>query len=61
MLHEHKEHGLEDHIQHILDSSINYDLIILPDSSSNDYEYHELLKEHGSRCLVLDHHEIDDD
>ena len=61
MLHEHKEHGLEDHIKHILESGINYDLIILPDSSSNDYEYHELLKEQGTRCLVLDHHEIDDD
>ena len=61
MLHEHKEHGLEDHIKHILESGINYDLVILPDSSSNDYEYHELLKEQGTRCLILDHHEIDDD
>ena len=58
MLHEHKEHGLEDHIKHILESGINYDLVILPDSSSNDYE---LLKEQGTRCLILDHHEIDDD
>lgn len=61
MLHEHKEHGLEDHIKHILESGVNYDLVILPDSSSNDYEYHELLKEQGTRCLILDHHEIDDD
>ena len=61
MLHEHKEHGLQDHTQTIIDSNEFYDLIILPDSSSNDYEYHEVLKEHGMRCLVLDHHEIDDD
>lgn len=61
MLHEHKEHGLQDHTQTIIDSNEFYDLIILPDSSSNDYEYHEALKEHGMRCLVLDHHEIDDD
>lgn len=61
MLHEHKEHGLQDHTQTIIDSNEFYDLIILPDSSSNDYEYHEALKEHGMRCLVLDHHEIDND
>ena len=61
MLHEHKEHGLQDHTQTIIDSNEFYDLIILPDSSSNDYEYHEKLKELGMRCLVLDHHDIDDD
>ena len=61
MLHEHKEHGLQDHTQTIIDSNEFYNLIILPDSSSNDYEYHEALKEHGMRCLVLDHHEIDAD
>jgi single-stranded-DNA-specific exonuclease len=60
MLHEHKQHGLEDCCQEILDSNINYDLIILPDSSSNDYKYHELLGERGTRCLVLDHHEVDE-
>lgn len=59
ILHEHKEHGLQDHTQTIIDSNEFYDLIILPDSSSNDYEYHEKLKELGMRCLVLDHHEID--
>ena len=60
MLHEHKQHGLEDCCQEILDSNINYDLIILPDSSSNDFKYHELLGERGIRCLVLDHHEVDE-
>lgn len=60
-LHGHKQHGLQDHIQAILDGDEFYDLIILPDSSSNDYEYHELLGERGMKCLVLDHHEIDDD
>ena len=59
-LHEHKQHGLEDCCQEILDSNINYDLIILPDSSSNDFKYHELLGERGTRCLVLDHHEVDE-
>lgn len=60
ILHKHKQHGLEDCYQEILDSDINYDLIILPDSSSNDYKYHELLGERGIRCLVLDHHEVDE-
>ena len=61
ILHEHKAHGLQDHIDNIINSPIHYDLIILPDSSSNDYEYHEKLKSIGTKCLVLDHHEIDED
>lgn len=60
ILHEHKEHGLQDHCQTILDSNETYDLVILPDSSSNDYKFHESLKEIGTKCLVLDHHEIDE-
>ena len=60
LLHEHKQHGLEDCCQTILDGEIDYDLIILPDSSSNDFKYHELLGERGTRCLVLDHHEVDE-
>ena len=61
ILHEHKAHGLQDHIDNIINSPVHYDLIILPDSSSNDYEYHERLKELDTPCLILDHHEIDDD
>lgn len=61
LLHEHKEHGLEDHIKSILDSNEHYNLIILPDSSSNDYEYHEMLKQIGTKCLILDHHDIEPD
>ena len=60
MLHEHKQHGLEDCCQAILNNNVDYDLIILPDSSSNDYQYHELLGEHDTRCLVLDHHDVDE-
>ena len=61
ILHEHKQHGLEDHYKAILEGDIHYDLIILPDSSSNDYIYHEALGKTGTTCLVLDHHEIDKD
>ena len=60
ILHEHKEHGLEDHIENILNSNDFYDLIILPDSSSNDYKYHEELGAIGSKCLILDHHDLED-
>lgn len=55
-LHEGKEHGLQDHINHIEETNIKYDLVVTPDSSSNDFEYHERLEKLGVPCLVLDHH-----
>lgn len=61
LLHEGKQHGLEDHINTILESGETYDLIILPDSSSNDINYHEQLKDINLPCLVLDHHLTDVD
>lgn len=60
VLHEHKQHGLQDHIGWLADLEEPYDLIILPDSSSNDYDYHEVLGRLGTKCLILDHHEIDE-
>lgn len=59
LLHEGKQHGLQDHIDTILDKGDSYDLIILPDSSSNDYKYHEQLKDIRIPALVLDHHLTD--
>ena len=59
VLHENKQHGLQDHIDKLMDDGGYYSLIILPDSSSNDYEYHERLKKIGAKCLVLDHHITD--
>lgn len=53
LVHEGKEHGLS-HDIHIEDDC---NLIILPDSSSNDYEQHKMLKDKGMDILVLDHHE----
>ncbi|MBO4667119.1 MAG: hypothetical protein J5666_03210, partial [Bacilli bacterium] len=58
-LHEGKQHGLQDHIEHLLSDNIHYDLIILPDSSSNDIHYHDMLIDIQSPCLVLDHHLTD--
>ena len=44
-LHEGKQHGLEDHIDWILEHSNKIDLVIVPDAGSNDYNYIEQLKE----------------
>ncbi len=58
-LHEGKQHGLQDHIDRLMDEDIHYDLIILPDSSSNDAHYHDMLQDINIPCLVLDHHLTD--
>ena len=60
VLHEGKQHGLQDHIDRLMEEGRHYGLIICPDSSSNDYEYHERLKEIGTSVLVLDHHITDE-
>lgn len=59
LLHKGKQHGLEDHNENILNSDEQYGLVILPDSSSNDIEYHDELKEISLPVLVLDHHLTD--
>jgi single-stranded-DNA-specific exonuclease len=43
IMHEGKQHGLSDCIDYILSQSPA--LVLLPDSSSNDYELHAKLKE----------------
>lgn len=58
-LHEGKQHGLQDHIERLVAEGEHYDLIILPDSSSNDATYHDQLDELNIPCLVLDHHITD--
>ena len=60
ILHEGKQHGLEDHIEKLINDGNKYGLIILPDSSSNDFIYHEQLAEIGIPVLVLDHHITDE-
>ena len=54
-IHEGKEHGLSDTMEYI--DIKDFDLIILPDSSSNDYGYHKELAQRGKQIIVLDHHE----
>ena len=58
-LHEGKQHGLQDHIDKLMENGSEYDLIILPDSSSNDATYHDMLEEIHTPCLILDHHLTD--
>ena len=52
-IHEGKQHGLND----CIDCAIDYPLVICPDSASNDYEEHQLIKENGGQLIILDHHE----
>lgn len=54
-LHSGKQHGLSD----CIDLALKYNLVICPDSSSNDFSYHEQLASAGIDVLVLDHHEAD--
>lgn len=56
-LHEDKEHGLGDCIDWILERY--FPLVICPDSSSNDYAYHQQILKHGGKVLILDHHEAE--
>ena len=53
-----KEHGLKTVMKELINEKI-CDLIIMPDSSSNDYEEHKILKELGYNIIVLDHHEAE--
>ena len=54
-IHLNKEHGLSKDI--VIDDDI--DLVVLPDSSTNDYEQHKVLKDKGIDVLVIDHHEAE--
>lgn len=54
-LHDGKAHGLHD----CMSTAEKYKMIILPDSSSNDYDEHYFLNQKGIDVLVLDHHEAD--
>lgn len=56
-LHEGKVHGLADCYETFIEK--RYNLVICPDSSSNDYEYHEALAKHNIKVIILDHHEAE--
>lgn len=55
LIHEGKAHGLADiDLDKIIETT---SLLILPDSSSNDYEQHKYLHDNGVDIVVLDHHQ----
>ena len=58
-LHNGKQHGLEDVLEQCDWLAKGYKLIICPDSASNDYNQHQILKIHNVDCLILDHHLAD--
>ena len=58
-VHEKKEHGLTKNVMEYIENK-NYDLIIIPDASSNDVEQIEYIETIlKCRVLVIDHHEIE--
>ena len=56
-VHEGKQHGLNDCMDYI--DSHEFDLILVPDAGSNDYEAHAKLKEDNIDIIILDHHLAD--
>lgn len=57
-MHEGKQHGLSDvDISDLIVKKVR--LVICPDSASNDYEQHQILKQHGIDVLIIDHHEAE--
>lgn len=54
--HEHKQHGLEDVWEAMIEK--DYDLVIIADASSNDGQF---IKEFNCPVIVLDHHELEPD
>ena len=56
VLHPGKEHGIE-----LKDIGEDVDLIIVPDAGSSQKAEHLKLLEKGTKIIILDHHEIDND
>ena len=56
-IHSGKQHGLSD--VDVNSTAANYALVLCPDASSNDYEYHLAFIDKGVDIVVLDHHEAD--
>ena len=56
-IHSGKQHGLSD--VNVEWAAANYALILCPDASSNDYEYHLAFIDKGVDIIVLDHHEAE--
>lgn len=56
IIHEKKMHGLTDDLYEDVYHN-DYNLIVIPDAGSNNYDEHKKLKDLGIDVLLLDHHE----
>lgn len=54
-----KRHGLK-HLTSTFVYDDHYDLVVCPDSSTNDVEYIKQIRESGTSVLVIDHHDADE-
>lgn len=54
-IHEGKAHGINEKVL----NDYNFDLLIVPDAGSSDFEWHEIVASEGKDIIVLDHHEYD--
>ena len=55
-MHSGKQLGLSDFP---IEQAKDIKLFLIPDASSNDYEYHKQLKDMGKDIIILDHHEAE--
>ena len=55
-IHEGKQHGLNDFPVELIN---DIDLFLIPDASSNDYDYHKELAKLNKKIIILDHHEAE--
>lgn len=58
-IHEHKQHGLEDKVEYIIEE--HYNLVVVPDAGSFDGEFMRQLQEAGIEVLCADHHSLPED
>ena len=58
LFHENKSHGLTNEIMSKIKDS-DYDLIIIPDAASNDFDQQIEILESGKKLIILDHHMVD--
>ena len=55
LIHSKKTHGLSDEAMKKLEIG-RYDLLLIPDASSNDFKQHKILHDNNMDIIVLDHH-----
>lgn len=57
ILHNGKQHGLEDTVDQLLED--NYGFVVIPDAGTNDIVQMQRLIDSGQNILCMDHHESD--